>query len=86
VVSCFLLYPGGILEAQELFPRTYFTHETTQTYLSLFKGCCNMQKNWIQKYFGPVTVDSVENSRHFAFWRHWSRLANFFIAPKNSIS
>ena len=43
------------------------------------------RKIWIQKYFGPVTVDSVEIFPHFAFWRHGSTLANFVIAPKNCI-
>jgi len=41
------------------------------------------KKIWIQTYFGPVTVDSVEIFRHFAFWRHGTRLASFFIVPKN---
>jgi len=39
----------------------------------------------IQKYFGPVTVDSVEIFRDCAFWRHGTRLASFFIEPKNCI-
>jgi len=39
------------------------------------------KKNWIQTYFGLVTVDSEEIFRHFVFWRHGSRLATFFIAP-----
>ena len=43
------------------------------------------KKIWIQTYFGPVTVDSVEIFRHFAFWRHGSRLASFFIVPQNCI-
>jgi len=43
------------------------------------------KKIWIRIYFGPVTVDSEEVFRHFAFWRHGSRLATFFIAPKNCI-
>ena len=29
-----------------------------------------------------MTVDSVEIFRHFAFWRHETRLASFFMAPK----
>ena len=34
-----------------------------------------------------MTVDSVEIFRHFAFWRHGpgSRLASFWIVPKNCI-
>ena len=43
------------------------------------------KKIWIQTYCGPVAVVSVEVFRHFAFWRHGSRLATFFIAPKNCI-
>jgi len=42
-------------------------------------------KIWIQNYFGPVTVDSEEVFRLFACWRHGSRLATCFIAPKNCI-
>jgi len=43
------------------------------------------KKIWIQNYFGPVTVDSAEVFRHFAFWHHGFRLATFFVAPKNCI-
>ena len=32
-----------------------------------------------------MTVDSVEVSRHFVCWHHGTRLATFFIAPKNCI-
>jgi len=39
----------------------------------------------IQTYFGLVTVESAKVFRHFAFWRHGTRLATFFIAPKNCI-
>jgi len=42
-------------------------------------GCRNTKKIWIQTQIGPVTVDSVEVSRYFAFWRH----ASFLIVPKN---
>ena len=66
-----------------IFFRTYFTHETMYAYVSLFKGCWNIKKSWMQTYFALVTVDSVENFRHFSFWRHGTRLATFFIAPKN---
>jgi len=40
---------------------------------------------WIRLSFGPVTVDSVGVSYHFAFWRHGSKLANFCIASMNCI-
>jgi len=43
------------------------------------------KKIWIQSYFEPVTVDSVEIFHHFAFWRHGSKLAIFLIVPKNCI-
>jgi len=43
------------------------------------------KKIWIQTYFGPVTVDSEEVFRHFAFWRHGSRLVTSFIAPEKCI-
>ena len=39
----------------------------------------------IWTYFGSVTVESVKFFRHFAFWRHGTRLAIFFIADKNCI-
>ena len=42
---CFWPYPCGILEMQELFPRTYFAHKTTYAYLYLLIGCWNIQKN-----------------------------------------
>ena len=32
-----------------------------------------------------MTVDSVEVSHYFAFWRHGTRLASFLIVPKNCI-
>jgi len=32
-----------------------------------------------------VTVDSVEVFRHFAFWRHKTRLAGFLIVPQKCI-
>ena len=32
-----------------------------------------------------MTVDFVEIFRHFAFWRHRTRLASFFTEPKNCI-
>jgi len=51
VVSCFLQYPSGILETQELFPRIYFTHKTKYMYLSLFKGCWNVQENLDSEIF-----------------------------------
>jgi len=40
---CFWLYPCGILETQELFPRTYWTYKTTYAYLSLLMGCWNSE-------------------------------------------
>jgi len=43
------------------------------------------KKIWSQEYFGTVTVDSVEIFRHFAFWRHRTRLASFFIESKNCV-
>jgi len=55
-----------MLEIQELFPRNYFAHKTTYAYLSLFRGCWNIQENLdflenleILTYFEPVTVESV---------------------------
>ena len=43
------------------------------------------KKIWIQTHFGLVMIDSEEVFRHFAFWRHGSRLATFFIATLNCI-
>jgi len=45
VFCYFLPYPCVILETQELFPRTYFTHKTTHAYLSLLMDCWNIQEN-----------------------------------------
>jgi len=36
-------------------------------YLSLFMGWWNFQEIWIQTYFGPVTVASVEGFRILHF-------------------
>ena len=41
------------------------------------------KKIWIQTHFGLVMIDSEEVFRHFAFWRHGSRLATFFEPIKN---
>jgi len=35
-----------ILEAQELFPKAYFTHKPIYAYLSLFTSSWNMQEHW----------------------------------------
>ena len=43
------------------------------------------KKNWIQTYFGPVMVDSVEIFRHFTFWCDGLSVANLFIAGENCI-
>ena len=42
-------------------------------------------KIWIQTYFGPVTVNSVEVFCLLAFWHPGTRLASFLIVPKNCI-
>jgi len=39
----------------------------------------------IQTYLGSITVESVRDFCHFAFWRHWFKLATFCIAPKHCI-
>ena len=39
----------------------------------------------IRAYFGSVAVESVGVFCHFALWRHGTKLATFFIAPKNRI-
>ena len=101
ILRCFLFFavPGWDFRNAGTFSQDLFTHNTTCTYLSLFKGywnfpvqgcslfkgCWNLnvsKKVWIQKYFGPVTVDSVKIFGHFAFWRHGSRLASCFICTK----
>jgi len=61
--SCFPPYLCGILETQELFHRTYFTHKTTRAYLSLFIDFWSFQEILD---FGPVMVDYVEGFRHLA--------------------
>jgi len=57
----------------------------TYEYFPCLRTIAISKKMWILTYFGPVTVDSVEGIRHFAFWRHKTRLATFFIAPTNYI-
>jgi len=82
IFSCFSPYMCGILETQERFPRTYFTHKTPYAYLSLFTDCWNIQENldsdlfWAGRFFGGFP---------FSFWRHGTRLATFLIAPTNCI-
>ena len=82
-VFLFLALPLRILETQELFTRTYFTHKTTYAYLSLFMDCWNIQ-------------DILNSDR---FWagdsRFWGGFPSFGIlapriqtchfAPKNCI-
>jgi len=42
-------------------------------------------KIWIEIYFEPVTVDSVEIFHHFEFWHHGNRPASLLIVPKKYI-
>ena len=63
----FLLYPCGILINRIFFPELFLPIKSRMHICpcSLAVGIC--KKIWIQTYFGPMTVDSVENFRHFAF-------------------
>ena len=77
--SCFSPYMSGILETRNM---------TTELGLPI-KPCMHIcscswtdrisKKTWILTYFGPVAVDSVEVFRHFACWRHGTRLATFLL-------
>jgi len=48
VILQFFCYTGVILETQELFPKAYFTHKSTYSYLPLFMSSWtrNMQEHW----------------------------------------
>jgi len=92
VILRFFRSAGGILETQELFPKKlanfqrHILHINQHMHISPLSWALRMCKNiGIRTYFGSVTVESVKVFRHFAFWRHGTRLATFFIAPKNCI-
>jgi len=69
-VSSFLPYASQILETQELFPRTYFTHQTSYAHLSLFMVYWNIQENLDSQelhfkncifWLGGVTFELIKN-------------------------
>ena len=76
----------GVLETQELSCSKLTIPMSPHKHISPCSRTVGISKKiWIETYFKPVTVDSVEVFRHFAFWRHGTRLTTFFIAPKNCI-
>ena len=91
IFSCFSPYMCGILETQERFPRTYFTHKTPYAYLSLFTDCWNIQENldsdlfWAGRFFGgfPFCILAPRNQTcHFfdcTYELHFLR--RIFCAP-----
>ena len=46
VILRFFCTTGVTLETQEFFPKAYFTHIPTYSYLPLFMGSSNMQEHW----------------------------------------
>ena len=85
VFSCCWLFNCGILETRK-FSRELILPITLIMHICLCSRTVGITKKiWIRTYFVPVTGDSEEGFRHFAFWRHGSRLATFFIAPVNCI-
>jgi len=51
VIHWILCGMGGILQAQELFPKASFTHKPTYAYLPLFMSSWNMQEHWDSDLF-----------------------------------
>ena len=85
VILWFFCSTGGILGIKEFFPRR-ISHKNPGIHICLLLWALRICKNTgIQPYFGSVTVESVKFFHHFAFWRHGTRLATFFIAPRNCI-
>jgi len=85
VILCFFGGTGGILEMQELVPR-HFLFINSYMHVSPCSWALGICENiGVRTYFGTVTVESVEVSCNFAFWRHEFKLATFLIAHKDCI-
>jgi len=83
--QCFWLFPLRDFGNKNFSPDLILPIQTRMHICPCSRTVGISKKIWIQNYFGPVTVDSEEVFRHFAFWRDGSRLATFSIAPKNCI-
>ena len=51
VILRFLDRTGMISETQQLFPKAYFNHKPTYSYLPLFMNSWNMQEDWDSDLF-----------------------------------
>jgi len=85
VFSCFWLSIVGFWKRRNFSPELILPIKPPMHICPCSRTVGISKKIWMQTYFGLVKVDSEEVFCHFAFWRHGSRLATFFIAPKNCI-
>jgi len=85
VFSCFWLFHCEILETQQLFTRTHFTHKTTYAYLSLFTDCWNMQENSDLDLFWAGDSRFWGGFPPFCILAPRIQTCHFLIAPKNCI-
>jgi len=80
--SRFSPYPCKILAMQ-----TFFSRHVLPIQPNMHIWPCSWTLEFKQivfrTCFGPLTVDSVEVFRHFAFLRHGCRYATFLIAPQS---
>jgi len=81
--SEFSFFSPYLCGSKNFFPRHILLVKLSMHIWSCSWALRIYKKIWIQTCFGPVTVDSVEVSNHFAFWRHRFKLATVFSAPKN---
>jgi len=75
----FLAYPSQILETQRknFFPRTYFTYETADAYLSLFMVYWNIQENLDSEIFWAGDGQFCGDLPPLYVW-HGTRLAFYW--------
>jgi len=85
VFSCFCLSILGFWKRRNFSPKRILPIKPIIYVCPCSRTVGMSKKIWIQTYFGSVTVYSEEVLRHFAFWRHGSRLATFFITAKHYI-
>jgi len=83
-VSCFSSTRVGFQKRRNFFPGLILTIKASIYICPCSRAVGTCKKIWIQKYFGPVTVDSMEIFRHLAFWRHGTRLASFLLHQRTA--
>jgi len=84
VFSCFWLFHCWFWKRKNFSPKLIEPIKPRMRICPFSRTVEISTKIWIMTYFEPVTVDSEDVFRHFAFWRHGSRLSTFFIAPKTA--